>query len=523
MSDLKLQDVSLLPINGTTFSPGGRVVFEIPGDMGMIKASRGETYLAFTIRNTSSAPLRWMLATSGSALIQDVTVFSMETGQQLEHLDNYNQAMWIIDQYSRASHGIEQTTQGMVAEPFSLEMDGFGSVQRRVKTSDGNSDHVYNSVFSPLDKDGNPATTTAGVFPQWQICVPLKLGIFSSFQEERLTPVIALGGLRIEMTLSNAKPACVPLCPILDGSPFRAPIATPSIASATGVPCVQGASTSILAIEDTDIESSSFVVGQEVAFDGDTPVASTTIASMAEIGTSMHMTMADVVDCAGTSARVSTTATMFDANLNYALEACELRTLQVIPRDMAPYTKNMDYQFRTYELFFDSVPASERRHQVEINSVSSMAKSIWCLLYDSTEELDEEAPSYFLGTDPDTLNLNSVQFFINNRLYPLQSYDPRRTRDRPQLFNELQKAFSAMGTPVESFGDGSGYNLDSYSNTFLITRELARGNFVYNLSQAEPSLRLGFSATRSNITRVNTFVWSDRIITIDSTGMTVKI
>ena len=515
------QSVSLLPINGTTFSPGGKIVFEIAPDLGMIKAARGETYLVFTVRNNSSTPLRWMLATSGQALIQDVTVFSMETGQQLEHLQNYNQAMWLLDQYSHASHGVQQTVEGMVAEPFSLEVDNTDAIARRVRFSDGNSDKIYNSVFSPIDEDGNPATTSAGVFPQWQVCVPLKLGIFSCFQEEKLTPVMLLGGLRIEMTLSNAQPACVPLVPLLNGLPLREPIATPSIASATGIPCVQGATTSILAIEDTDIESSGLVVGQTMAFDGGVDVASTTIAAMSNVGTSMHATFSNVVDCSGTSARVSTTASQWASALNYAVEGCELRTMQVVPSDLGSLNKNTDYQFRTYELFFDSIPASERRHQVEIHSVSSMAKSIMALLYDSSEELDESAPSYFLGSDPDTLNLNSVQFFINNRLYPLQSYDPRRHQDRPQTFNELQKAFSAMGSPVESFGDGEASNLDSYSNTFLVCRELARGNYVYNLKDTEPSIRLGFSATRSNITRVNTFVWSDRIARVDSSGVTL--
>ena len=523
------QSISLLPINGQTFSPGGKLVWEIPPDLGLIKASRGETYLVFTVRNNSSTPLRWMLATSGQALIKDVTVFSMATGQQLESLQNYNQAMWILDQFTQVEHGIQQSVEGMVSEPWSLEFVG-GSVERKVVPSYDSADGVYNSVFSPIDKTGKPATTTEVVFPAWQVCVPLKLGIFGAFGEEKLCPVISLGGLRIEMTLSDAQPACVPLCPVISDVPLRAPITTPLFPTA-GIVVEQGVNLNTVNVLNTTIAKSGLVVGQVVAFasqGGTSNVASSAIVSMTEIGTSVGVSFNDTVDCGvGVSGRIATTAAQWASALNYSVEAVELRVQQMVPPpgvlDKLTGSK-VDYSFRTFELFYDSIPAAERRHQVEIHSVASRAKSIMSFLYDSTEELDENSPSYFYGTDPDTLNLNSVQFFINNRLYPLQSYDPRRTRDRPQTLNELQKAFEAIDMPVKSFGDASGANLDSYSNSFLISRALVRsGDFVYNLREAEPSIRLGFSGTRTNITRVNTFVWSDRVISVGPDGMTLLL
>ena len=47
-------------------------------------------------------------------------------------------------------------------------------------------------------------------------------------------------------------------------------------------------------------------------------------------------------------------------------------------------------------------------------------------------------------------------------------------------------------------GDGRGGNLSDYTNTYLHARELARGEqFVYNLKDAEPQIRLGFSGERT--------------------------
>jgi len=117
------------------------------------------------------------------------------------------------------------------------------------------------------------------------------------------------------------------------------------------------------------------------------------------------------------------------------------------------------------------------------------------------------------------MNLNSVQFSINNRLFPLDPYNPKKNYDRPQVLNELAKSFNAIDMPLLSFGDGTGKNLDNYSNTFLISRELARNQYVYNLASADPSIRLGFSGTRNNVFRANTIVWNDRIAKIGPTGV----
>ena len=139
----------------------------------------------------------------------------------------------------------------------------------------------------------------------------------------------------------------------------------------------------------------------------------------------------------------------------------------------------------------------------------------------SSFEQNPNMQQYYYGSTPDDLNLNSIQYFINNKLFPLRDYDPRRTKDRPQQYNEMQKAFSSMGSGAFSFGDASGSNLDGYSNTYLACRELARGRYIYSLRDAEPSIRLAFSAARDEIVRANTYVWSDRVVQINAKGISI--
>ena len=109
----------------------------------------------------------------------------------------------------------------------------------------------------------------------------------------------------------------------------------------------------------------------------------------------------------------------------------------------------------------------------------------------------------FTGQNPSQMNLDSVQYFIKGRLQPVRAYDPRTKKEKIIAEHELVKAQS------------DAKNLNNYTNTFVIARELARGNYFYDLSDAEPQIRLGFSASRSNNLTCNTFVWSKKIVVAD--------
>ena len=72
-----------------------------------------------------------------------------------------------------------------------------------------------------------------------------------------------------------------------------------------------------------------------------------------------------------------------------------------------------------------------------------------------------------------------------------------------------------------SLGSADFGDLNGYSNKFLFSRELARQGFVFDLRNAEPEVRLQFSGVRNSVLRVNTFVFSKRIVQTSAQGVQV--
>ena len=89
--------------------------------------------------------------------------------------------------------------------------------------------------------------------------------------------------------------------------------------------------------------------------------------------------------------------------------------------------------------------------------------------------------------------------------------------------NELVKSFNAINKSPMNLGSNERGQLLDYSNAFLYSRELARGDFVFDLQNAEPEVRLGFSAARATPTRVNSFVFSNKVIRTTPQGIMVEL
>jgi hypothetical protein len=60
-----------------------------------------------------------------------------------------------------------------------------------------------------------------------------------------------------------------------------------------------------------------------------------------------------------------------------------------------------------------------------------------------------------------------------------------------------------------------------YTNTFLIARELARENMVYQLKNSEAELRTKFDDTRGFNCRIYTYVFSEKVINVADSGLSV--
>ena len=215
----------------------------------------------------------------------------------------------------------------------------------------------------------------------------------------------------------------------------------------------------------------------------------------------------------------------------YKLKNVELKVLQVIPPAplMKSIIKESQFDFISWDCFLDNLPQTSLSHQSEITSVASAAKSIFTHYISVAHEDNHYHQNYYAGNPPHNTHLNSIQYFINNKLYPLKAYNPQAKNDKVVNMNEVVKAFQTIGKQVKKLGECRGGNIADYTNTYLHARELARGEqFVYNLKDAEPQIRLGFSQERSvagtgmyavNNARMIHFVFSVKTIMVNKDNL----
>ena len=497
--------VSLVPTNGTQFTveQGNKVIFELAPSLALVKGR--DSYLVLDILNNSSDQKRTALNNMAGAdsIIDRVDVYSLNTGIHLETMQNYNQWQAVTNQYYFEDKTNLQTLQGCGDKVYAFERSGGNN---SLVSQPAN--RVANCQISPVvEATGSP------VYNYRRFTTPLKAGIFRYWDEERLTPVIALQGLRIEITLADAKQACVFLDAVEDDGSVKN--ISPSAARGSGIPFPDGQSgANIICTNDMKVKNTGMAVGNLVKVyynDGGDQELDTSITALADNGGKVQFTLADAVP-GGTTAK-----SMILRSDTRALQVKpEFRVLSVAPpQGMVNEIGNgMAYEFTSYDYHVDNIPANARKHLIEFNSVATRANCIFTQFQPISGDKGELNSTYFSGDIPGNLNLNEVQYFINGRLQPVRSYDPGEKREKIIALSELNKALGTINKETQDLGNPDTQNLDVYTNTFMIGRQLARQPYYYNLRDAEGQIRLGFSGTRAGDTLANTFIWSKRIISI---------
>jgi hypothetical protein len=278
---------------------------------------------------------------------------------------------------------------------------------------------------------------------------------------------------------------------------------------------------------------SGYTVGDVITIDGGTGDATFTVASVTD-DESQVVTVSSI-SADGTDATITIAETLTNTydlltldtdGRDYKVTKAELRVMQVVLPDSAVQSmlgKGMKYGFTSYDHFLDTVLTSSRKTVVDIPSVASKAKCIQSLLVDTSGEDDAYVSTYYSSAPPSKSLLNSVASYIDNKLYPLIPYNPGVRSDRCITLNELSKSFSSIGKVPESLGSSSKHDLDGYTNPFMYGRQLAEGDFVVSLREAEPQLRMGFSGTRASPFRAHTYVYSTKIIMSSGSGLAIEL
>tara|TARA_R110002153_G_scaffold274315_1_gene448475 strand:- start:17316 stop:18989 length:1674 start_codon:yes stop_codon:yes gene_type:complete len=529
--------LSIIPENGTEFKAGQKVVFNIDPSVGWIKGR--DSYLVWDILNDAATPLKMCLKQGGiSSVIKQVNVFSQHNGMLLESLDNYNQ--WT---HTELQYRHDDTTNITNVEGAATHLQSQVGLIPNGAAGVLSYHNFYNNYNDPATHrlTNNDAAMKATI-TSVRFCCPLRAGIFRHWDTETLVPVLQMGGLRIELILADPKEV-VELSMIGAGVNIGGNKVVSSIDNSAGLNLnIIGATTDATIATDTfvritddniELANCGLLVGQPIQVGNATtsPYAATldTFISALETdaGGRVKITLGAAVGAIIPSGEAILTCApaVIKAATSYKITGCELRVLQEMPPDNKP--KSVDYVFTSYDMFRDTIPKSQTSFNADITSVASKAVSLFTLYEDPQyENGTTNLSKYYSGITPSELgvNMNSVVYFINNKLYPLRAYDPSAYGDRIINQNEVVKAFGTLSFPVKCLGSTHNCDLGLYSNRYLHARELARGNSVFNLQNAEPQIRIGFSAARGDDKfanpignlRMNTYVFSKKILHIDA-------
>lgn len=535
--------LSIIPENGEVFNPSQKLIFNLEPNLGYIKK---DSYMIFDVLNTSTnnAMVGFPQNVGAHALIDSVRIYSKHTGVLLESLENYSQLQAIINQYGHDDKSQLQLKEG-VGEPClarnnSVSADGATTSVGYRHTS---SAEIANCQLSPIGAATATPENPVQRYVSRRFCVPLRAGLFRYFDEEKLIPILNFGGLRIEINLNPADLALQRLSLAqTNAGDHRGYVDIDLINGGILLNAKAGGGTAITLTNDGNrVLELGLCVGNSIRVynpaggaqgESDT---TTTIASFAVNANKVVITTVGAIPALDATARLFTSVGPANASntagidaMNYRITNAEFRIAQVVPnpQQAKELMKELKYEFTTYDVFLDNIDIGTLRHQVPINSVSSKALGILSMLYLSVYERNHSTSSYYSCETPDTNLVNSIQYFINNKLYPLRNYNPHRLNDRVLALNEVVKTLKAIGIKPKALGQNQGGQAEDYSNTFLISRELARSGFVFDLRNAEAELRLGFSGPRPNAgdrLRVNTFVFSKKIVQTTATGVEVVL
>jgi len=263
-------------------------------------------------------------------------------------------------------------------------------------------------------------------------------GILAWWQDERLCPVVALGGLRIEFTLENPKTALHNLSADKKDV-VNDPIDISPGGANVGIPCSDIGGAAALTITTSDdmlVDDSGLAVGNHIEIKNSTADITDAVISGLTKGAGADDKLYITFTSAGTPAGVPALSTGVSVKLRSETRSAkvrpQLRVVSMAPPDdmISRISGGFQYEFTTYDLLLSSLIASALRHEAEINSVANRALCIITAFANPAGYENGDHSTYFSGQTPAQLNMNSVQYFMDNKLQPVRSYNPALTQDK---------------------------------------------------------------------------------------------
>ena len=504
--------ISLVPTNGTEFqvTEGQKVIFELPPNLGLVKGR--DCYLAMDILNTTAEKngpacrlgLNGMAGASG--LINRVDIYSLRDGTHLETLQHYNQMISYVNQYLFQDKTNLQTLEGCGSKVYAQEFVGTNEFNTQLNAS-----NVEDAVLSPVNSG-----TGVSMYSFRRYTIPLKAGLFAWWNDERLCPVAAFGGLRIEFTLENPEVCLHALQTAGRATGDIAADISPEATAGAGISMTDEAGTynTVTTEYNLTIENSGLAVGNSITItdsNGDFTRNITNLLPNTGDAEKLDITFGGAARPAATGISVKLASVTKAARVRP-----QFRVVSVSPPQdfMSRISGGFQYQFTTWDYHTNTIIATSTQHQVELNSVATKALCLQSSFVNPGGLTNSMSSSYFAGSEPKNINLNSYQYFINNRLMPVRSVNPSRNSHKVIAQNELKKSWDSISHEAVDFGNDEGKNLEKYTNSFLIARQLAKNPYYYDLKDAEGQIRLGFSPAIPANHTTNTFIWNNKVVNV---------
>jgi len=191
MSAVVEQNIQINAVGGNSFSPGDRINIHIPASTGFINPA--ESYLQFNVIHSGKCMTMCNAMAGAHGYIDQLFIKSLNTGESLESIDSYNflvsNLLW-RNRHLKDHRNLQDLALGCEDADFSPNAYKLQNPQ----------------PFYDVD-------STAGTHTAQKVKMNLNLlsGVLGNLGRNTMCPVIALGGLNIQLNLASVLQSSFPM------------------------------------------------------------------------------------------------------------------------------------------------------------------------------------------------------------------------------------------------------------------------------------------------------------------------
>jgi|TARA_Y100000296_G_scaffold52702_1_gene60308 hypothetical protein len=533
------QNIEINAIGGNAFKPGDRVEIHIPATIGFINPA--ESYLTFEVEHSGEVFTMCNALSGGHGYIDQLYIRSLNSGETLESIDSYNflvaNTLW-RNRHKDDHRNLQDLATGCEDADFSA---GAYYISNN------------NQNFYLLD---NAKTRAGGQITAQKVKMNLNLlsGVLGNLGRNTMCPVVALGGLNIQLNLAPVLQSAFPLSSVVQTT---ATTPTRTIGDLVTMKTNYGDNFIQSGTEWSKIEFSSFKgsasdydelsvfplkVGQVITVHykkGGVAQASvetsvkaltrkaTTFETVLELNTPITLVDADVITDVNVEGH-TTGNSLPDWTISNVKMVCQV--IAPSSQQLAQFNKGVSegagktwryYSVTNYKQVLNS---SQLQASLRIPTINTRCVSLLSVPQDLAE-VDNNQEYGFTANGED--GEKEYQYLLKTRLVPDRRVpcargDQTLKNGKYKLWQrEVEKSLNVAGIKCERL-DGSTINSASANtpSAFCIGRAVGSLKATSMLANTEPTLNINYSAKSKNQLYHN-FVFHTRRAGFSKRGLVV--